>query len=198
MSTRLILIRHCETDWNLQRKYCGFQDAILNDRGKAQAVLLRERLKKELIYKVYSSNRRRAIQTAKIIFKRADIEIFSDLKEIHFGIFEGLTYKEIMKRYPEIYKRWLKTPFDVNIPEGESLLHFKKRILKVIRKIASFNCNKTVAIVSHGGVIGILIMHILKSNDPWSHIPTPGSLSIVEYKNGRPKIKLLNDISHLS
>ncbi len=198
MPTRLILIRHSETDWNLQRKYCGFQDVTLNERGKRQANFLCERLKKELVHKVYSSDRRRAIETAEIIFKRAAIEILSDLREMHFGIFEGLTYKEIMKKYPGIYKRWLRTPFDVNIPGGESFFHLKKRILKAIRKIASFNRNKTVAIVSHGGVIGILIMHILKWNDFWKHIPAPGSLSIVEYKNGRPEIKLLNDISHLS
>ncbi|MDP2938851.1 MAG: histidine phosphatase family protein [Candidatus Omnitrophota bacterium] len=198
MSTKLILIRHGETDWNLQGRYCGLQDVELNRKGKRQASLLYKRLKVGRIHKVYSSDRKRAIQTAKIVFKGLDIERLSDLREMHFGIFEGLTYGQITKGYPQIYKKWLDSPLSSNIPQGENFYSFRKRILKVVRKIVSLNYNKTIAIVCHGGTIGILINHILKSRDFWRHIPASSSLSIVEYKNGKPKIRLLNDISHLS
>jgi alpha-ribazole phosphatase len=197
MYTKLILIRHGETDWNLKRKYCGFLDIGINEEGKKQARKLYERLKEEKIQKVYSSDRKRTIQTAKIIFKKIKIEKIPDLREMHFGIFEGLTYRQIMKRYPLVYKKWLKDPYDTAIPEGEELREFKKRIVRAFKEIIALNKNKTVAVVAHGGVISAFLNHILKSKNFWDHLPNSSSLSIVEYKNGKPKIKLFNDTLHL-
>jgi alpha-ribazole phosphatase len=197
MYTKLILIRHGETDWNLKRKYCGFLDIGINEEGKKQARKLYERLKEEKIQKVYSSDRKRTIQTAKIIFKKIKIEKIPDLREMHFGIFEGLIYRQIMKRYPLVYKKWLKDPYDTAIPEGEELREFKKRIVRAFKEIIALNKNKTVAVVAHGGVISAFLNHILKSKNFWDHLPNSSSLSIVEYKNGKPKIKLFNDTLHL-
>lgn len=197
MATKLILIRHGSTNWNLEKKYCGFRNINLNNEGKKQAMLLRRRLKEEQIHRVYSSDRKRAIQTANIIFNRIKIEKIPDLRETHFGILEGLTYEEIMKRHPEIYKKWLNDPFSINIPYGEKIVNFKKRILKTFKKIIRLNKNKTVAVVCHGGVISIFINNILNSKSFWKNIPNSSSLSIVEYRNGKAKIKLFNDTTHL-
>ncbi|MFZ2603496.1 MAG: histidine phosphatase family protein [Candidatus Omnitrophota bacterium] len=196
-TTRLILIRHGETEFNLKKRYCGFLNVSLSERGKKQAQCLHERLKRIKIHKVYSSDRTRAIQTAEIVFKKARIEKNSSLREIHFGCFEGLTYDEIMQKYPDIYKKWLKDPFSIKIPKGEHLRDFKKRITKTLNKIISGNRNKTIALVCHGGAISIFITGILKTRNFWEQIPRSASMSIVEYKNNTPKIKSLNDISHL-
>lgn len=198
MATKLILIRHAQTQGNFKKRYSGFMDISLNDEGRKQAAKLYKRLKKEEIHKVYSSDRKRAIQTAEIIFKGTKIEKIPHLREVHFGVFEGLTYKEIMERHPVIYKKWLNNPFSITIPKGEDLGNFKKRIVKALKKIVSLNKNKTIAVVSHGGAISIFINHILKSKDFWKQIPHPASLSIIEYKNRKRKIKLLNDTAHLS
>lgn len=198
MTTKIILIRHGETDWNCKKRYCGFLDININERGKKQARKLLQRLKEEKIHRVYSSDRKRAIQTAKIIFKKLKIEKIPDLKEMHFGIFEGLTYKQTMKNYPLIYKKWLKSPYNITVPEGESLREFNKRAVGAIKKIVALNKNKTVAVVCHGGVISAFLNHILKSKKFWKHIPNSGSLSIIEYRNGGPKIKLFNDAIHLN
>lgn len=185
MSTRLILIRHGSTDWNLERRYCSFSDIDINDKGKKQAQQLYRRLKKEKISKVYSSDRKRALQTARIIFKHKKIIKIPDLREMHFGIFEGLTYCQIMKSHSRIYKRWLKDPFCVIIPKGENLHCFKKRVINAFKKIVSLNHNKAVAIVCHAGVIGIFLTHILRTKDFWRKIPKPASITIMLFENGK-------------
>lgn len=197
MATKLILIRHGETDFNRKKRYSGFRDIPLNPKGRRQIGKLHKRLKDESVHKIYSSDRSRAIESAGIIFKGRRVESLPGLREIHFGIFEGLTYKEIMKKYPVIYKKWLKDPFSVNIPQGESLVSFRKRVVKELKKIIARNKGKTVAVVCHGGPISIFVNHILKSKDFWKYIPKSASLSIIEHKNGKSKIRSLNDILHL-
>ncbi len=198
MPTTLILIRHALTDLSLEKRYCGFRDVGLNEKGKRQAKKLFKRLKQEEIHKVYTSDRKRAIQTAKIIFHGFKLERIPDLKEMHFGVFEGLTYQEIIKKYPKIYKKWLSNPFSMNIPDAEDLYNFIKRIVNALKKIIALNQNKTIAVVCHGGAIGVFITAILKSNHLLRYIPKPASLSIIEYKNGGGKIKLFNDTAHLN
>ena len=119
------------------------------------------------------------------------------MREMHFGILEGLTHDEILKKYPEVYSRWLKNPYSVTIPGGESMPGFKKRIIKALKKIIAGYKDKTVAVVCHGGAISVFITHILKTKDFWRNIPGSASLSIIEYKKKKPKIQLLNDTSHL-
>jgi len=175
MATKLILIRHGSTDWNIEKRYSGLIDIGLNDKGKKEARCLYKRLKQEKVNKVYASDRKRAIQTARIIFKGLKIEKIPDLREVHFGCFEGLTHEEIMKKHGKIYKRWLNNPFCVAVPGGEDLKDFRKRVINAVRKIISLNRNKTVAVVCHGGTISILT----------GKIPAPGSLTIIKYKNGK-------------
>lgn len=198
MATKLILIRHGSTNWNVKQRYCGFVDIALNNKGRAQARRLHRRLKNETVHKVYSSDRKRAIQTAGIAFKGYDIEEIADLREMHFGIFEGLTYKQIMKKFPDTYKKWISNPFKIVIPRGESLDILKKRVVTAFRRIILRHPNQTVAVVCHGGTISAFINHLLKSKDFWKHIPLSASLSILELKNEKFRIRLLNDISHLS
>jgi broad specificity phosphatase PhoE len=197
MPTKLILIRHGETDFNRRKRYSGFKDIPLNLKGKRQIGKLHKRLKDDEVHKIYASDRSRAIESARIVFKDRSIESLAGLREIHFGIFEGLTYKEIMKKYPIVYKKWLKDPFRVKIPGGESLIEFRKRVVRELKNIIAKNKGKTVAVVCHGGPISIFINHILKSKDFWKHIPSSASLSIIEHKNGKSKIRLLNDTLHL-
>lgn len=197
MPTKLLLIRHGETTWNKNKRYSGVSDVLLSKEGKRQAEKLHKRLKCATIDKIYSSDRKRAIQTAKIVFKDKDFEKIYDLREIHFGIFEGLTYSQVMKKYPVVYKQWLKDPYSIKIPKGESLFEFKKRIISAIKKVIASNKNKTVAIVCHGGAISVILNHILKTKEFWQKIPKSASLSIIEHNKRKIEIKLFNDITHL-
>ena len=197
MITKLILIRHGITEWNKQKRYCGDKNISLSSQGRLQAIKLRNRFKKVNFDKIYCSDKRRALQTRAIVFRRAAFTKVSDLREIHFGVLEGLKYDEIMKKYAQVYKKWLKDPFKIRIPEAESMQAFKKRVLRAMKKITHFNQGKTIAVVCHGGVIGIFISSILKSRNFWSYVPSAASVTIVEYKGNKFKIKKFNDITHL-
>src|SRR3989338_483082 len=103
MSVKLILIRHGQTAWNAKKIYCGAKEIGLNAKGKKQAAVLRRQLNKVIIHSVYSSDKKRAMQTARIIFKKAKINRIKELREMHFGVFEGLSYRQVLRRYPQIY-----------------------------------------------------------------------------------------------
>ena len=199
MPTKLILIRHGETDWSCQKRYCGFTDVVLNQKGMDQARRLSKRLRGKKVHKVYSSDMKRTLEFARIAFKDAAIEQFPELREMNFGIFESLTYQEIMDRYPEIYTKWIDSPLDVTIPGGEGLKDLSKRTRKALAEILSRNKNRTVFIFSHAGPISVILCGILKLDlrEAWKVKQDLASMSIVEFAKGRGKIGLLNDTSHL-
>ncbi|MEK6714533.1 MAG: histidine phosphatase family protein [Candidatus Omnitrophota bacterium] len=199
MSTKLILIRHGETVWNAKKRYCGTNDIGLSKKGKIQAEKLRHRLKDEIVHRVYTSDRKRAVQTAKIIFNGSKvIEKIPDLREIHFGRFEGLTHKQILRKYAAVYKKWLSDPYKNHAPKGEKLIDFRKRVISEFKAITRKNSGRSTAIVCHGGVISVFITHILGKKDFWKHIPHSASITIIEYKNRKLKIALFNDTNHLN
>ncbi|MDP2923804.1 MAG: histidine phosphatase family protein [Candidatus Omnitrophota bacterium] len=198
MITRLVLIRHGITKWNKQKRYCGHKDIGISCEGKIQAKRLHNHLKAVGFDKIYASDSKRAIQTAKMIFKDAKINKIRELKEINFGVLEGLQYKEIIKKYNGIYKKWLKNPYKYRIPKAESMNAFKKRVCLAIKKITRINEGKAIAIVCHGGTIAIFISSILKNKNFWRHVPSAASTTTVEYKKGKPKIIQFNKTKHLS
>lgn len=156
MSTKLILIRHGITKWNIEKRYCGFKDIGLSRQGRSQAAKLRKKLRRIQFDVIYASDRKRAIQTAGIIFKGMKITKVKDLREMDFGPLEGLTYKKAIKRWPVIYKKWLDNPLKNSIPGVERFNFFQKRVKRAIKRIIRLNRGKTVAIVCHGGTIRAL------------------------------------------
>lgn len=197
MAVRVFLIRHGQTDANLKKRYCGFLDAELNDEGRRQAALLGKRLAGERIQKVYASDRKRAIETAQIVFGDIEIQKKKDLREINFGCFEGLSHAEILERYADVYNQWLRDPCAAQIPGGERLGDFAQRVTDAFTDVVGENRDRNIAVVAHGGALSILINGFLKTHDFWGNIPESASLSIIEYNGGVVSITLLNDTSHL-
>ncbi|MCX5710972.1 MAG: histidine phosphatase family protein [Candidatus Omnitrophica bacterium] len=195
--TRLILIRHGVTEWNKEKRYCGHKDIGLSDAGRSQVKSLSRRLNAVRFDKVYSSDRKRAMQTGRMLFKQTRIIPNRGLREINFGVLEGLRHKEIMERYADIYKKWLKNPLKNNIPKAEPMNIFKKRVKNSIRNIIRSNPDETIAIICHGGVIGIFVNGISKNKNFWRCVPSPASITIVEYDRGKPRLKKFNDTTHL-
>jgi alpha-ribazole phosphatase len=197
MPTKLILIRHGETDWNAESRYLGHSDIGLNSKGLKQAGLLAKRLNKEIIHKVYASDSKRALSFAKKVFSGLCIEKMAQLKEINFGILEGETYDEVLRQNPRIYNKWLNEPFNAPAPGCETLNDFRARVRKIFRKLLLLNKNKTFAIVTHAGPIRVIINDILKVKNFWQTMPDLASLSIIEIKSNRPRVILFNDTTHL-
>src|SRR5919204_5528893 len=105
--TELLLVRHGETDWNVQQRWQGHQDPPLNALGREQARALAEALAGEGIDAVYTSDLRRARETAEIVAARLGVEVrpLPDLREIDVGTWSGLTMDEIRTRWPEAIER---------------------------------------------------------------------------------------------
>ena len=198
MGTKIFLIRHGQTEGNAKKQYCGLLDMELNDQGCLQVEKLGWRLEKEIIHRIYASDRKRAVQSARIIFKGRRINKVSELKEINFGIFEGKSHQEIRESNADIYEKWLSDPYNTLVPESESLMDFQGRVTRALEKIVLANSNKTAAIVCHGGTISIILSRINGSKNFWELIPGSASLNVIEYINNKAKITLFNDISHLN
>ncbi|MDD5681607.1 MAG: alpha-ribazole phosphatase [Candidatus Omnitrophica bacterium] len=185
MHTKLIMIRHGQTDWSIEKRYCGRTDIPLNNTGRKQAAELRGLLRGEKIDAVYASKLRRAHEFAGIVFEKLPILATEELCEMNFGIFEGLTYDEIMQKYPGIYSKWIENPGGTDIPGGESMRDFKKRIETVFEKIIGQGGNKTLAVITHAGVIKILLSDILKIGNIWKAQLEWGAISAIMSKGGK-------------
>jgi broad specificity phosphatase PhoE len=90
-----------------------------------------------------------------------------------------------MKKYHMVYKEWLADPYRGRIPRAETMQVFKKRVMGSMKKIIRLNRGKTVAVVCHGGVIGMFTSSILKSRNFWGYVPKAASVTVIKYKNGK-------------
>jgi probable phosphoglycerate mutase len=150
----LILVRHGETDWNRERRWQGHADTPLNETGREQARALARALNGEAIAAVYSSDLRRARETAEIVADGRGLPVLVDrrLREIDFGEWEGLRTVEIHERYPEFMAAWPPTdgrPF----PGGETYGAMGARVVAALGEIARRHPDEDVVVVLHGGPI---------------------------------------------
>ncbi|MBI4335217.1 MAG: histidine phosphatase family protein [Candidatus Omnitrophica bacterium] len=161
---KIYLIRHGETTWNKKEMVQGNSDPLLSALGRRQAALLARELKGRGIDKICSSPLRRAHSTARAVAGStgAPIEIHHDLREINLGAWEGKTISQIRKSHPAEYRKWLRGPSYAKIKEAEHILDFKKRALDAFHGIVSTNGSRSVAIITHGGVIISILSHILR------------------------------------
>ncbi len=181
---RLYLIRHGETNSNKDFRFIGNTDDPLSEEGLVQAKETADSLIGVDIKAVYSSDLKRAMQTAEIIAKSHSLEVKAknSLREIDFGDWELLTYDDIDVLYHDIFKRWLADPVNTQIPGGESWKQFRGRILFAVKEIVDQEKDGNVIVVLHGGPIKLLVSY-LNGDDPMffkSFWPAPGSVNIVE------------------
>ena len=159
-ATKLILIRHGRTDWSDQKRYCGWSDVPLNDRGRDQAGELGKKMQGRAVHKIYSSTMKRAVQSAGIVFTGRPVELVEELREMSFGLWDGLTHQEIMAQDSQAYSQWLENPLCVTPPEGENLSALARRVREKLREILEENHSKTIALFTHGGPIKIILCDI--------------------------------------
>jgi broad specificity phosphatase PhoE len=166
----------------------GDSDIALDRTGIAQIKKLEKKLREIPVHGVYCSDLKRAVQSAKLMFNGKILKVMPELREMSFGIFEGLRYSEIMKKYPEIAGGFMENPFETVIPQGEDPRDFRKRVLKAFRKIVSLGRNKTSMIVTHGGPIRVILNEIEKPKSIWDIIVPPASAHIIEITGRQKKI----------
>ena len=156
--TPLLLIRHGETDWNAQSRIQGHLDIALSARGLRQAEALARALAGATLAAVYSSDLARARQTALPLAAALGQELRVDprLRERGFGLFEGSTYTEAQANWPTEYAIWQRRDPKHAVPGGESFLETRARVLQCFDEIVRRHAGRTVAVVTHGGVLDIV------------------------------------------
>lgn len=159
------LIRHGETDWNVKLgRLQGHTDIPLNEKGLKQAEALSHLLPDLRISKVISSDLQRAFQTARHMTRLQDPhEVTADLREVHLGVGEGLTWDEInLKLGPDFRGKWSTHDagsLDFRFPEGESRREVLSRVQNCLQNYLQKFKGETLAFVSHGFVIRSLVYH---------------------------------------
>jgi len=172
--TRLILVRHGETEWNAKQQFQGHADPALNELGCRQARELAESLALMQIDAIYSSDLMRARETAETIGERLGLPLhaMSELREVDVGEWTGLTHEEIEERYPGALRRWRSGAGD-GWELGESYERLTARLLRAFRVIADRHPNDRVLIVGHGGTIRAMLAHVSGVNVAESREQTP-------------------------
>ena len=160
--TRVIAVRHGQTEWNVQARIQGQGDSDLTEEGKAQARSIAERLAREPFDVLVSSDLGRAAQTAQAIADRCAKPLVLDarLRERHFGVGEGMTYEEVDRAYPGAFARIRNVDPDFVIPGGESRRQFHERVRTAFDSLAEAHAGKTIVIVTHGGVLATFFRHV--------------------------------------
>ncbi len=178
--TRFILIRHGETDWNAEGRYQGQSDVPLNDRGRRQSAELAAELRENQPAAIYCSDLKRASESAEILGRALGVHVYQDprLREIHLGSWEGMLFEEIQTIYSELLKLRKLDPRTVSAPGGETVEQVRIRVVAAVRDIAERHTNDTIAIVSHGLALAILIARYQGRpiEEVWDLIPQNGEL----------------------
>ena len=199
--TRLLLVRHGETELQSSLRYWGKTDVALGPTGLHQAEQLRDRLAMERLDAVYSSELKRAADTANIIAARHNLKVITcqELREVDFGRLEGLEFNEIHQQFPDVEQMWITRNPALVYPEGESLLDFENRVSQFDARLQKHKPEETVLIVAHAGVLRTLICRLLELDmkSRWSLKVDLASLSIIETYPEINMLCLLNDVSHL-
>ena len=162
---KLIITRHGKTEWNKKRLWQSISDIELSEEGKKQIKKLSKRLKNHNIEIMFVSPLKRARQTAEEIRKfhpNAQIIIDDDLKELNFGIFEGLSDEQIKEKYNEIWEAREKDKFNYKIPGGESYAETEVRALRILNKI--MKTKKDTVIIAHATINKLFFKKLLKKS----------------------------------
>lgn len=203
MKTTIYLTRHGETVWNIDKRFQGWGNSPLTELGKKQAEALRDRINGMDIDVIYSSPIGRALETAEIIRGDKSIDIITNegIKEVNFGIWEGMTTKEIEehKEYgPELYNLF-NNPKEYKPFGGETLKDVRKRCEKAILDIIEENKGKNILIVTHGMTIKLmmLLFENVSAEEVFStEVMGQASLTKIEFENGEFRVIYKNDKSH--
>jgi len=201
--SRIILIRHGETNWNKEGRFQGQIDIPLNDKGKGQASKASDYLEEIKFTKAFSSSMKRPYETAKIILKNNNIHIekIDSLVEISHGLWEGKLEEEIRRTWPEMLKKWHEKPESVTMPEGESIKQVSDRAISAWNIICdSQRENDTSLLVAHDAVNKTLICHILglSYSDIWMIKQGNGGITVIDiFKNKNYVLSSVNITNHL-
>ncbi len=200
---QLYLIRHGETEMNKRKCYYGQTDSPLTEKGREQAKEAGRFLSDIAFDKVIASPLSRAVDTAKLILEqnaaflqkgtpKGGVSTDPNLAEQNFGIFEGMTYEEMLKRFPEESDAWNQDYYQYRIPGGESFSDLRKRTDQFLLDLSREE--GTILVVSHKGPMGHLLAGLLAMplTGFWNFTLEQGCYSRVDLEDGYAILRKLN------
>lgn len=180
--TRLLLIRHGETEWNVEGRYQGQTDVPLNERGRGQAQALAAAVAAMPIAAVYSSDLQRALDTARAVAERTGARLVIDarLREIDQGAWEGLVGAEVREQWHDLLVARRADPESFAPPGGEPFVAVRERVLAAVQDAVQVHPGETIALVSHG--LALAIVRTALAGLPWSGVwdAIPANAVVVE------------------
>jgi broad specificity phosphatase PhoE len=211
MTTKFILFRHGQTEWNVGERFRGHADLALNETGLNQARLIAARLGSEKplaphasagVAAIYSSPLRRAMQTAQPLADalRIPVQPHEGLSDIDFGALEGMTVEDARQAFPEVIETWLTRPGHVKFPKGDSFKKMRTRIEAMLDEVSAKHDGQTIALVSHKVVCGALLCVVLglEADALWRIQQDVACINRFERRDAGWVVTLVNDAHHLS
>lgn len=200
--TRIILVRHGETTWNVEGRYQGQEDTPLSERGLKQGHLLAEGLRHIPIDLCIASPLQRAFQTCQFCAELHNLPVKTDerLMEINHGTWEGMLAKDIQTQDPETYHQWHTTPHLVRMPKGgETLEDVRKRVRQAFDDYVATYPNQTILVAAHDAVNKAIICDLLGIGMEhfWQVKQDNTCINVLEYSEGTWRVVLLNSTNHM-
>lgn len=200
-ATRIILLRHGETVWNLEGRYQGHLDSPLTSAGEAQASALARRLATAKFSALYSSDLGRARQTAARIAELSgqEVRVEPRLRERCLGIFQNLLREELKVKFPDEYQQFKSGGPEHVIPQGESTRQAADRTNACLEELAARHAGETLVVVTHGGTVSALLRHVLglPLDAPRRFDRTNASWNVFRVAGGKWFLETWGDVSHL-
>jgi broad specificity phosphatase PhoE len=199
--SRVYLVRHGQTAWNVGEIFRGRADIPLDETGKGEVHLAGETLKDETLHAVYSSPLSRSMETAENIAKFHDISVtpLDAIIDISYGEWEGLGNQEVQQKYPELHALWLSEPHKVLFPGGESLDEVRSRTMAALEDLLVKHQDENFALVAHRVPNKVICCALLGLDNShfWRIQQDTASTNLFVYRNGQWIISYLNDTSYL-
>ena len=204
-TTHVLLIRHGQSRGNAEGRFGGHTDTPLSARGRRQAEATAKALASEKFEAIYSSDLKRAVETANPLAKlaRAPLEATDAFRERSVGVMEGLTFEEAAAQYPEQYAALLHRDFEHVLLGGESYRQTLDRAAAKLDEIIQKHKGGRIAVFTHTGAICILILHLMGALDSpelkpvWIATSNCGISRFDLRDDGFVRVLALNDTRHL-
>ncbi len=194
ITCRLLLVRHATAED--RGRFQGHRDVPLTKSGRLELGLICEKCSRHAVSALYSSDLKRARETAEAVARQLGlkVDVRPELREIHFGEWEGLTWRQIAQRHPRLAVRWMERFPLQPIPGGEPLGQFQKRIAKAVSKIVAANRGQCALIVTHAGVIRFTLAKVLglPARNIFRLAQDPGAMNIVDYVQNSAIVRCIN------
>lgn len=189
MIMNIYIIRHAQTQGNVEKRYLGVTESPLTERGEHQQLETLKRLSPITFDAVYSSPSGRTLALAEALANQNSLSVVADerLREMHFGLFDGLTAEEAHAKSPEVWQRWLSDFDHYRLPGGESFQEVKSRFKGFWEKIKqAYPDAANIACVTHGGIVraALAVLCAFPDDLTWHFESAPAAVV---------KIKLIED-----